>query len=59
MTYKEFAERRDAYFMIALPTEDDFAKYTEAFFNWANDLNVRVRSKWPELFKPRKSELFS
>lgn len=51
MTYEQFTEARDAYYAIALPTREDFARYTRAFFDWVDSANMRIRAKWPELFK--------
>ena len=54
MDFAQYAKARDAYYSIALPTHEDFARYTKAFFDWIDAANTRVRAKWPELFKLRE-----
>ena len=54
MTYEQFAKERDAYFSIALPTDADFTRYTQVFFAWLDDLNLRVANKWPGLVHKRE-----
>lgn len=54
MTLEEFKEERDRYLDVALPTAEDFSRYTAAFFGWIDGVEQRARAKWPELFaKPR------
>ena len=55
MTRGEYIAERDRYLDVALPTAEDFARYTAAFFGWIDDVNARARAKWPRLFdRPRE-----
>ena len=40
----------EEYFLIALPTDEDFAAWTRGLHAWADDLNARLERKWPHIF---------
>lgn len=54
MTYEKYKAERCRYEAIALPTNEDFKRYTRAFFGWIDNANARIRAKWPELFRLRE-----
>ena len=40
----------DEYFLIALPTREDFRAWTQSMFARADELNARLAEKYPHLF---------
>ena len=50
MNHAQYIEERDRYFGVALPSREDFSRYTAAFFNWVDDVTDRLRRKHPGLF---------
>lgn len=47
----------DEYFNIALPTDDDFRRWTQSLFARAKIATQNAKAKFPELFDEEK-ELF-
>ena len=51
MTYAEYNDVLHWYGSLAMPTEADFKKYSDAFFKWTGAARHRAEVKYPKKVK--------